>query len=62
MKNKENKTLCQGCANYSESACGSVQTCWANLKGSLAIPTLSDDYMNNRINGNLTTCKEFKKI
>jgi hypothetical protein len=62
MKAKEEKRICDNCENFHVSPGGSSESCYINRRGSLVIPMLSADYIDERINGNQKTCKEFRKI
>lgn len=57
----EDYTICDMCDNYERSASGTIEICHAKRIGSEYILHMPDDYVNERLNGEKTTCKEFKR-
>ena len=57
------KTICDKCDNYSQSPCGTSETCWAKLlTGSKLIAHMTEKYVEDRMTGEKNHCKEFKAI
>lgn len=54
---KEDKRICDNCDNFQVSPGGCTENCAA-----YRIARLTLGYIEDRINGEKTTCKEFKKI
>lgn len=59
---KEYKSICWKCNNYSQSPSGTTETCWGNLGGSRVIPRITEQYIEERMYGDAKYCKEFNKI
>ena len=59
---KEERTICDKCANYEVSPGGCCEKCWAKLLGSQVIASIDDDYIALRMGGMKNNCKCFVKI
>ncbi len=58
----EDKRICDNCMKFNVSQCQTYESCQALHEGSKFIKTITADYTNERINGNKSHCKAFKKI
>lgn len=57
-----NNRICDKCNNFEVSMDNTKEICHAKKDGSQVIPKITDDYINERINGEKTNCKCYKKI
>lgn len=57
----EDFTICDMCKNYSRNESGTAEFCNAKNIGSKMIVRMDDVYISERMNGNKTNCKEFKR-
>ena len=56
------KRICDRCNNFEVSFDNTKEICHAKKQGSLVIPFITDEYIEQRINGDKKSCKGFEKI
>ena len=56
------KRICDKCRKFEVSMCGTRETCHAKKEGSKFIQWMTDEYISNRINGEIQNCKGYAKI